>query len=118
MFICTTMNKQSKIIHLLLAIINLMAGVYQIIALNEAHYAWAAAFFLNTFLIVLNVKKKVDITLLFILLFYYLFWSVIRFPKDSLQNGFGFSDDLMVSLLAFLSFISMGYLYMHNRNRW
>lgn len=112
------MNKQSKIIHLLLALINLIAGLHQTIALNDAHYAWAAAFYLNTFLILLNVKKKIDITVLFILLFYYLFWSVVHFPKERIQVSSGISDDLMISLLAFVAFISMGYLYMYNRNRW
>ncbi len=112
------MEKKYKYISFVMAILNVACSIFYLFFNTENNLLWSVSFGLNAALILINIRIKLNITLLFFLTVYYLFWGIIHWPQNGLLTLEGIKTELFVSLLAVWAFISIGYLYMINRNRW
>jgi hypothetical protein len=112
------MEKKYKYISILMVLLNIACSLAYLFINTENNVLWTAAFGLNAALLLINIRVKMNVTLFFFLTVYYLYWAIIHWPQNGLLTADGMKTELIVSLLAGWAFISSGYLYMINRNRW
>ena len=112
------MDKKYKYISVVMALLNLACSLIFLFINTENNLLWTAAFGMNATLLIINIKVKMNVTLFFFLTVYYLYWAIIHWPQSGILSAQGIKTELFVSLLAGWAFISAGYLYMVNRNRW
>lgn len=112
------MEKRFKLISLVIAILNLVLGLVLIFIETENNLYWAGAFVFNTALILINIKRNIPVTPLFLLCVYYMFWAMIHIGPNPQLTEEGRKVEFLISAFAFIAFLSIGWLYYINRKRW